>query len=299
MPMALARTLSATTTDHETGYLGLLTDALDAGILILDDTRAIVHCNAAFSALFGLPIDEIVAMGFEGLLERLRASVPSFPSNLGKPIDWGRETRTVCEEFESREPRSAIRWLARSYAEPTCAEVIICTDITTEMDLASTYQRLAVTDALTGLANRRGIDQHIRREVARVVRHGYRLTFVMLDIDHFKRVNDRFGHGIGDEVLRRVSDAVANTLRASDMAARWGGEEFLIVLTDTGLEGGRLCAERIRMAVEALNIPRVGEVTISAGTSELLQGEDLSIALLRADELLYKAKAAGRNCVRS
>jgi len=141
-----------------------------------------------------------------------------------------------------------------------------------------------VTDTLTGLANRRGIDQHMRREVARVLRHGYRLSFVLLDIDHFKKVNDRFGHGMGDEVLRRVADTMSRTLRASDLAARWGGEEFLVVLTDTGLDGARMCAERIRAAVEALSLPRVSHVTISAGVAELTSGEDLSVALLRADD---------------
>jgi len=102
---------------------------------------------------------------------------------------------------------------------------------------------------------------------------------------------------VGDEVLRRVSESMGRTLRASDMAARWGGEEFLVVLTDTGLEGARMCAERIRAAVEALSLPRVSHVTISAGVAELTAGEDLSVALLRADEMLYKAKASGRNCV--
>jgi diguanylate cyclase (GGDEF)-like protein len=278
-------------------HLEMLTDLLDGGVLILDGAREIVHCNDAFGALFDMTATEIRSLHIEDVFGRIQALAVS-PPTLSRSLDRGTEVRTICHEFEMRAPRSVIRWLSRTYTTPERAEVIVCTDITTEVDLASAYQHLAVTDALTGLSNRRGIDQHIRREVARVVRHGYRLSFAMLDIDHFKRVNDRFGHGMGDEVLRRVSSALAKTLRASDMAARWGGEEFLIVLTDTGIEGARLCAERIRVAVEALDIPRVGSITISAGTAELLRGEDLSITLLRADELLYKAKAAGRNCVR-
>lgn len=280
------------------GYLPLLTEAIDAGVLILGADRTIVHCNDALGAIFGLSARAILEMGYEGLVDRIRAAAVSPLGGLGQPPPRDGAPRTTCVEFETRDPRSVIRWLSRSFVAPESTEVIVCTDITTEVDLALAYQKMAVTDALTALANRRGIEQHMRREVARVVRHGYRLSFVMLDIDHFKRVNDRFGHSMGDEVLRRVAESVSKTLRTSDVAARWGGEEFLVVLTDTGLDGARMCAERIRGAVDALDIPRVGNVTISAGAAELARGEELSITLLRADELLYQAKAAGRNCVR-
>jgi len=278
-------------------YLSMLTESLDAGVLILDASHAIVHCNDALGAMFGLSATQILNLGYEGFVERIRSMTVALPAELSVPAEAGADARTACHEFETREPRSVIRWVSRTFLSPEPAEVIVCTDITTEVDLAVAYQRLAVTDALTGLANRRGIDQHMRREVARVLRHGYRLSFVLLDIDHFKKVNDQFGHGVGDEVLRRVSESISRTLRASDMAARWGGEEFLVVLTDTGLEGAGMCAERIRSAVEALSVPRVSHVTISAGVAELNPGEDLSVALLRADEMLYKAKAAGRNRV--
>jgi len=278
-------------------YLSMLTESMDAGVLILDADRSIVHCNEALGAMFGLPAAQISRLGYEGFVERIRSMTLTLPAELGLPPEAGMDARTACHEFETRDPRSVIRWVSRTFLSPEPSEVIICTDITTEVDLAVAYQRLAVTDALTGLANRRGIDQHMRREVARVLRHGYRLSFALLDIDHFKNVNDRFGHGVGDEVLRRVAESIGRTLRASDLAARWGGEEFLVVLTDTGLDGARMCAERIRAAVEALSLPRVSHVTISAGVAELTSGEDLSVALLRADEMLYKAKASGRNCV--
>jgi len=278
-------------------YLPLLTESMDAGVLILDAGHSIVHCNEALGAMFGLPAAQILRLGYEGLVDRIRAMTLTLPAELGVPPEAGAEARTACHEFETRDPRSVIRWVSRTFLAPEPAEVIICTDITTEVDLAVAYQRLAVTDALTGLSNRRGIDQHMRREVARVLRHGYGLSFALLDIDHFKNVNDRFGHGVGDEVLRRVAEAMGRTLRASDLAARWGGEEFLVVLTDTRLDGARMCAERIRAAIEALTVPRVGHVTISAGVAELTPGEDLSVALLRADEMLYKAKGSGRNRV--
>ena len=174
----------------------------------------------------------------------------------------------------------------------------VLTDMTAEMDLVRERDHLARTDPVTGLMNRRAAEEVLEREASRAQRFGSRISVGLIDLDHFKQVNDRFGHGTGDEVLRRVADVANKTLRASDMAARWGGEEFLVVLTDTGFEGALMCAERIRAAVERLELARVGNVTISAGVSELVRGEEVSIALLRADELLYKAKSAGRNCVR-
>jgi diguanylate cyclase (GGDEF)-like protein len=299
MRQAMARATVPPPSVPPAGLLPLLTEALDAGVLILGADGTIAHCNDALGAIFGLSRAAVIEMGYQGLIDRIRATAVSPLGGLGQPPPDDGEPRTTCLEFETRDPRSVIRWLSRSFGAPERTEVIVCTDITTEVDLALAYQKMAVTDPLTGLANRRGVEQHMRREVARVMRHGYRLSFVMLDIDHFKRVNDRFGHSMGDEVLRRVAESVGKTLRTSDVAARWGGEEFLVVLTDTGLEGARMCAERIRSAVDTLDIPRVGGVTISAGVAELTRGEELSITLLRADELLYQAKAAGRNCVKA
>ena len=155
-------------------------------------------------------------------------------------------------------------------------------------------RRTADTDGLTGIANRRIFDETIIREIARAVRSGEELSLVMRDIDHFKRLNDTYGHQVGDDVLRRVAQAIADATRTYDVAARYGGEEFAIVLPRTPYGDAALVAERLRhAAVQAGADPAV---TLSAGVAtyprDALDAEGL---LARADEALYASKRGGRD----
>ena len=158
-------------------------------------------------------------------------------------------------------------------------------------------QRLASADPLTGLANRRGGGEDIAAEISRARRQNTALSCVLLDIDHFKDVNDTFGHQAGDHVLREISALLRRTVRAYDILIRWGGEEFLVVLPGVELEQARKLAERIRNAVEALPLVGIGGVTVSGGVAAL--GTDYSFEAMfeAADRRLYSAKAAGRNTV--
>ncbi len=158
-------------------------------------------------------------------------------------------------------------------------------------------QRLASADPLTGLANRRGGGEDIAAEISRARRQNSALSCVLLDIDHFKDVNDTFGHQAGDHVLREISSLLRRTVRAYDILIRWGGEEFLVVLPNVELEQARKLAERIRAAVEGLPLAGIGGVTVSAGVAAL--GADYSFEAMfeAADRRLYNAKAAGRNTI--
>ena len=120
---------------------------------------------------------------------------------------------------------------------------------------------------------------------------------MLFDIDRFKRINDEAGHAVGDRVLRGISEILSASQRGSDLAMRWGGEEFLVLLPDVGLTGARIFAERVRENVQNLVIQDAGRITVSAGVSELNGDEDPAVALARADANLYRAKAAGRNRV--
>jgi diguanylate cyclase (GGDEF)-like protein len=157
--------------------------------------------------------------------------------------------------------------------------------------------RLALTDPVTGLANRRGGEEALAREVSRARRSGLPLSLVLFDIDHFKNINDRAGHAVGDRVLRGIAEILSASQRGSDLATRWGGEEFLVLLPDVGLPGARAFAERVRENVHNLAISGAGTISVSAGVSELQIDEDAAAALGRADVNLYRAKAAGRNRV--
>ncbi len=161
----------------------------------------------------------------------------------------------------------------------------------------SVLSRLALTDPVTGLANRRGGEEALAREVSRARRSGSPLSLVLFDIDHFKRINDEAGHANGDKVLRGISEILSASQRGSDLAMRWGGEEFLVLLPDVGLAGARIFAERVRENVQNLVIPETGRITVSAGVSELVGEEEPATALARSDANLYRAKAAGRNRV--
>ncbi len=169
-------------------------------------------------------------------------------------------------------------------------------------------RELALTDELTRLANRRHVGDRFREELGRSVRYGRPISVVLLDVDHFKAVNDTEGHDAGDAVLRAVAGAIASALRVSDVPGRWGGEEFLAVLPETDAAGARVLAERVRAAVEALRVEHAGKalkVTISAGlatwvpAAARVAGVEAESLLKQADEALYRAKGAGRNRVES
>jgi diguanylate cyclase (GGDEF)-like protein len=166
---------------------------------------------------------------------------------------------------------------------------------------ASRLNLLAATDALTGLANRR-LTLELLDQLARDARLDLAPVVLLGDLDHFKQINDGWGHAMGDEVLVAVANALRASTRDSDTVARWGGEEFLIVLPATrGSEATEL-AERLRLRVEALQVADRHQcpvpVTLSIGIALLAAGETGSSWLKRADDALYKAKNEGRNCCR-
>jgi diguanylate cyclase (GGDEF)-like protein len=160
-------------------------------------------------------------------------------------------------------------------------------------------ERLALTDPLTGLSNRRAGERALERETARARRALSPFSVALLDLDDFKEINDLHGHAVGDDVLVRVSQVLTSSFRASDLAVRWGGDEFLILLPDVTLEGAVVFAERARMRVEALIFPDRGRLTMSAGIVQLSLHEDPYTAIARADSELYEAKRSGRNRVSS
>ncbi len=161
------------------------------------------------------------------------------------------------------------------------------------------YAEASLTDVLTGVGNRRRMDQALVAEIARVRRGvGGKLSAIMVDVDHFKRVNDEYGHAAGDKVLTELGRLLRSQTRETDVVARFGGEEFVLLLPDATLEGAAAKAERLRVALSAQAIaPLPYAVTASFGVAELLPGEDAESLLGRIDAALYQAKQAGRNRV--
>lgn len=170
---------------------------------------------------------------------------------------------------------------------------------TAELEKANAELRhLSRHDILTGVANRMAANEHLHSEHVRMKRTGSTYSVLMIDVDYFKRINDTYGHETGDVVLKRVAKTLNSCVRASDFLARFGGEEFLLLLPDTNVESALLVAEKIRQAVESSPDPIAGKVTISIGLASADTGDlDESAGVSRADSQLYEAKSAGRNRV--
>jgi diguanylate cyclase (GGDEF)-like protein len=167
--------------------------------------------------------------------------------------------------------------------------------------LHSIVERQALVDSLTGLANRRSLEETLRAELVRAARVGDAVCLVLADLDNFKLVNDRYGHPFGDAVLQEFARVLTGAVRESDAAARWGGEEFALVLTSTDAVGGATLAERARDAIEGspLRTPAGDEVVVTAsfGVAAFPEVHELGELLAAADSALYAAKRDGRNRV--
>ncbi|SDH20137.1 MULTISPECIES: diguanylate cyclase [unclassified Duganella] len=245
-----------------------------------------------------------------GMYDKLRhaPSFPNAPAGLQSVamVPLLRNKRIIGSlNLGSCDPTRFTPSLGTDFIEHMASIIAICLEnvISNEM-----LKYIGLTDSLTGVYNRRYIDRRLLEEIARSRRQKYPISFMYIDIDHFKRVNDTVGHGGGDEVLREVAARIKNELRTSDALARFGGEEFVVLLIDANLESAAFVAERIRASVAGSMIvlsPSLQlSVTVSIGVACLeagaAEGEPETIArdlIERADDLLYDAKEGGRNRV--
>ncbi|MFI5459040.1 MAG: GGDEF domain-containing protein [Isosphaerales bacterium] len=169
--------------------------------------------------------------------------------------------------------------------------------IVRRQNLERRLENLALTDPLTGLANRRALENALESAVSRAKRYNSHVSVIFVDVDHFKQFNDRCGHKVGDQVLRAVARVVLSSVRTEDVAGRYGGEEFLVVLPETDEAGSAQLAERIRTAVKALDSP-LPPVTISLGVATLrAQWSSVAALVAKADQALYVSKQTGRDRV--
>ena len=199
---------------------------------------------------------------------------------------------------------------AVDYIKKPFRETIVKARVNTQIRAIKQLQvleEMSLLDALTGISNRRAFDQQILCEWGHALRNRCEVSLLMLDVDHFKKYNDTFGHPQGDVMLQRIAQVVQGELKRSlDILCRYGGEEFAVLLPGTGLEGARTVAERIRESVAEAKVydsvsKRVAKPTVSIGVATALpaEGDRLSDLIERADRLLYQAKSKGRNRVES
>jgi diguanylate cyclase (GGDEF)-like protein len=276
-------------------YLDKIIANLDCGVMLSRESR-VVFANEALARLAGIPQTHAVGRLRDELLALHAVNAGDARDFLAAMIEPHGEDVKVTLEVRVPDLR-VLEWSSKVVraGAPEC-RLDLCRDVTAEVAMARKLEEQATHDHLTGLLNRRGGEEIIAREVARATRHATPISFLLIDIDHFKRVNDEHGHAVGDRVLAAVSRCIVKELRAYDHAIRWGGEEILVVLPETsGFPAARV-AERIRASVAALVIPDAPSVTVSIGLSELglltIDG-----AISAADQALYAAKRAGRNRV--
>ncbi len=176
--------------------------------------------------------------------------------------------------------------------------IIIIDDLTERKKLENHLKSLSYTDTLTGVFNRRYFKKKAEEEIAQAKRLNRSFSIIMLDLDYFKNINDNFGHDVGDIVLKAISRFITETIRNSDTLARWGGEEFVIALTDIPCQHAANIAEKLRKRIMETEIPIAGRVTASFGITAYQDGDTVDDLIQRADRMLYMAKLDGRNCVK-
>lgn len=186
-----------------------------------------------------------------------------------------------------------------SYAREVNLIRIYVTDITQRKRHEEEIHLLVTTDSLTGIANRREFTAILAREVDRARRYGTPLSLAMYDLDYFKRVNDTFGHDVGDYVLQAVTGLVQKNIRAADVVARWGGEEFMVLMPESDMQAAKNASEKLRLAIAGHHFDKVDKLTVSFGVVSFEPQDDLNSLLKRVDDALYRAKEQGRNCVES
>ncbi len=237
-------------------------------------------------------------VGARGAVRRWREGEP-VPPVLAMPVRDGAETFGWIGYVDDRPLRAQLPLARAAVREVATAAAVAAHNARRH----AAALEMALRDPLTGLFNRRALDAFLDRERQWALRHDRPLSLVLLDLDHFKPINDRFGHAAGDRVLVAVADALRTTVRRSDVAARLGGDEFAIVLPDTAARDALRLGRRIRRALAAVAVPVPGAapvtVTASAGVADIEQSRGETQLMLRlADAALYRAKRAGRNRVR-
>ena len=305
---------------NELHWLLDIVQSIDVGVVVMDRDYRIEVWNSFMENHSGIGSDEAARKSLFELFPEIEPNW--FKKKVETAVMLGTRAFTIWEQrpnlvhFKSYQPITGLAdemyqnvtiLPLRSTSSITDHVCLIIYDVTgvainkRQLESANTQLReLALRDGLTGLLNRRYWEECLEREFARHMRYQSPGSLVMFDIDHFKRFNDTYGHQLGDEVIREVARITKQLARETDFAGRYGGEEFVVMLPDTAIEGAMQFAERLRHAVARLDIDHMDEVlkvTVSLGVAELHEGMTTHQELIEvADKALYQSKEKGRNC---
>jgi diguanylate cyclase (GGDEF)-like protein len=302
-------------------WLLAITQSIDVGVVVLDSDYQVQVWNTFMENRSGVQPKDAIGHCFFGLFpeidcEWFRKKVSSVVT-LGTPAFTIWEQRPYLMRFKNYQPitgqeafmyqNTTILPLRSTHGEVKhiCVVIYDVTDVAiNRRQLQASnleLQKLSSTDRLTGLCNRGHWEEALKVEYVRHGRYGHATSLIMFDIDHFKRVNDTYGHQVGDQVIQRVADVLRELVRDADIAGRYGGEEFAVLLPDTDKAGGAMLAERLRKVVEEQTVEsEAGSVrfTISLGVADLgYPTDDYKQLIEWADQALYASKRGGRNRV--
>lgn len=289
----------------------------------LDGT--VTYVSPAVENVLGYTAEETMQMSFdELLLPDSKAKVDGDLSRLRADMAAGRPPQGFRSDLKQRKKDGSIIWTEviaypLTGSDGSLVEIVgvtrdICARKKYEHELEEAREaaeaaidalasvnaklrRLATTDDLTGATNRRRLEDAVEAELARARRTGQPVALIMFDIDYFKRVNDSFGHQIGDRTLVELTHLVSLHLRSFDVLARWGGEEFIVMAPNCDCAAAMKLAERLRDLVAEYRFPEVGQITVSLGVTEFRADERFEDGLKRVDDAMYQTKNGGRNAV--
>jgi diguanylate cyclase (GGDEF)-like protein/PAS domain S-box-containing protein len=284
--------------------LRLMLEGIPSSAWLVSKERCILAQNKAATSLFGTKIGDYCWENIHGgkyLPDEYREA---FEKN-GSPLPGtkcyfcrGDEALNMNEPVNGEVELAGAIW--DTWWVPLGEDVYLhyAADVTRFKKMEEELFRLSITDSLTNVYNRRFFVQKLEEEIERAKRTDSKFSLIMLDIDCFKGTNDRLGHNAGDLVLKSIAELIESRIRKIDTLARWGGEEFVILLPDTTVKNAARLAEELRESLSQMDIPGVGLVTASFGVAGYCPGDTVDALTQKADDLMYEAKAAGRNCVR-
>lgn len=284
--------------------LSIITEYAHDAIIMLDNEGCITFWNPAAERLLGYSKEEVMGaelhklvISDENLYKLYKESFKRFQQT-GKGSIVGKTMELKAKRKDGHEIYVELS-LSAVKINNTWHAIGILRDITERKKFEELIYRQSITDSLTDIYNRRFFMQMLEKEIERTKRNGKSFSLIMFDLDHFKKINDNFGHAMGDVVLRRVAETVKRRIRKTDYFARWGGEEFIILLPETSVNNAVKVAEELREHISSMNLPGIGHVTASFGVAGFKEQDTIDSILVRVDDMLYEAKKAGRNCVKS
>lgn len=273
----------------------LLENIRDA-IVVIDNRSQVTMTNQLAEKLFGLSSNQELGKAIHEVMPKLAEIINNQPA----AIEW--ETKTNFSSHDGQMKYFSIKGSSlQSASSIEMGTLIILQDITIENQLQEQLKQMAYYDSLTGAMNRHSFYENMIKEIKRSIRYHHSFSFIILDIDYFKKTNDNFGHLFGDTVLKTLVEKIIELLRKPDTIFRYGGEEFAILLPETPIDGGMIAAERMRQTLmDHIFTSPDGEstqITVSIGVTEFdYDGKQTLEDLIReADEALYQAKESGRN----